>query len=105
MRLVRHHPAVLAVVLASGLPVLVAADGAQEAFSRHWEGRVVTVRQTLYSLVYNERGRLGTSHNGRRDGLTVVTPTNGVYFQFDGRQSRSDVAGRDPQRLVDAVSV
>jgi len=97
------HQFAAAVVVAS-VSVLAASDSPQQAFAREWEGRTVVVRQTLYSLVYNERGRLGKTYSGRRDGLTVATPSNGVFFQFDGRQGRDDVADPNPQRVFEQVA-
>jgi hypothetical protein len=84
--------------------LLAAAGNPQQAFARQWEGRKVVVKQTLYTLVYNERGRLGKFRGGRRDGLTVVTPFKGTYFQFDGRQGRDAVVEQRPQAIVDAVA-
>lgn len=81
----------------------VSADSARETFVRTWEGRTVTVRQVLYTLIYNERGKLGTTHTGRRDGLVVLTPSSGVYFQFDGRQGKDDITAPAPQRILEAV--
>ena len=95
----------LVVACASAIAGLTASESPQQAFAKSWEGQSVVVRQTLYSLVYNERGRLGKINSAKRDGLTVVTPSQGIYFQFDGRQGRDDVAGRDPQRILDDVSV
>jgi hypothetical protein len=92
------------IALVSAVSALTAAESPQQAFARRWEGKNVIVQQSLYTLVYNERGLLGNTHNGRRDGLTVVTPFEGIYFQFDGRQGRSDVAERDPQRILDEVA-
>src|SRR5262245_25938591 len=66
--------------------VALAAESPQEAFARAWEGRHVTVKSTLYSLIYTERGKLGTTHSGLREGVIVITPSQGAYFQFDGRQ-------------------
>jgi len=80
------------------------ADNPQQAFARRWQGRAVVLKLPLYTLVYNERGKLGTTRNNRRDGLTVVTPSNGVYYQFDGRQGRDDVAQRQVVGLVEAVN-
>ena len=93
----------LIVSIAASAPTVLVAGSAHQAFARTWEGRTVVLKQTLYSLVYNERGKLGNTYSGRRDGVTTVTPSTGVYFQFDGRQGRDDVVVRDPQRLVDAV--
>ena len=37
------------------------------------------------------------------DGLFVVTPFNGTYFQFDGRQSKDDIRSADPQSLAATI--
>ena len=104
MTILRKRLAALAIMLVSAVASPSASDSPQEAFAKRWEGRNVTLRQPLYSLVYNERGRLGTTKSARRDGLIVVTPSDGMYYQFDGRQSRGDVIGRDVRRMVDAVA-
>jgi hypothetical protein len=63
----------------------------------------VILKQRLHTLAYKERGRLGNASD-KRDGLFVVTPLNGTYYQFDGRQSKDDLRGTDPQRVVDDVA-
>ena len=93
------------VALASITVVELSAESPQQAFVKSWEGQDVVVKQTLYVLVYNERGRLGNTYDARRDGLTVVTPNQGVYFQFDRRQGRDEVIQRDPQKILEAVNV
>jgi hypothetical protein len=80
-----------------------AAESSRELFLKTWEGKTIVVKRTLYTLVYNERGRLGQTHRNRRSGLTVVTPFSGIYLQFDGRQSEEDIIDQDPQRLVDTI--
>lgn len=94
------------VVLAAGLlvPTLVSSETPHEAFAKSWKGRSVVVRQALHSLVFNERGRLGTLRSNQREGLTVVTPNEGTYFQFDGRQGRDDIAGKDLQAVLNQVT-
>jgi hypothetical protein len=92
------------VVAPAAVAVLTAADRPQQEFVKSWEGKRVVVKRTLFSLVYNERGLLGNTASAKRDGLTVVTPSAGLYFQFDGRQGREDVVERDPQAIVTAVS-
>ncbi len=82
----------------------IAAEGPAEVFARSWEGRNVIVRYPLYSLVYHERGRLGNTRESQREGLTVATPFDGMYYQFDGRQGRDDVRESDPQRIVRSVN-
>jgi hypothetical protein len=96
---------VVLVALATVLSAKAATETPQQAFVKRWEGQPVVVKQTLYTLVYNERGRLGNTRSGKRDGLTVVTPSAGTYLQFDGRQGRDDVVERQPQKVVEAVSV
>ena len=43
-------------------------------------------------------------YSGKREGLTVLTLYDGIYFQFEGRQGRPDVVVRDPQQIIDAVA-
>lgn len=92
------------IVVASAFSAASAAETPQLAFSRSWEGRQVRVKRALYTLVYNERGRLGNTYSGKRKGLTVLTPYDGIYFQFEGRQGRQDVVVRDPLQIIDAVA-
>ena len=94
--------AVLGIALASTIHAS-AADSSRELFLKTWEGKTIVVKRTLYTLVYNERGRLGSTHRNKRTGLTVVTPFAGTYLQFDGRQSQDDIVDQDPQRLVDNI--
>ena len=92
------------IVVASAFSAASAAETPQLAFSRSWEGRQVRVKRALYTLVYNERGRLGNMYSGKREGLTVLTLYDGIYFQFEGRQGRPDVVVRDPEQIIDAVA-
>jgi len=92
------------VILATAVSVLSAGENPQQAFAKDWEGRTVVLKQTLYTLVYDERSRIGKVREGRRDGLTVVTPFEGTYLQFDGRRGREDIKETEPQRLKDAVA-
>jgi hypothetical protein len=90
----------IGVVLATA--ILSAANN-QKEFEKSWAGRHVVVRAPLYSLVYKERGMRG-SIDTRRDGLTVVTPSAGMYFQFDGRRSVSDIVEHDVQQIAPLVT-
>ena len=98
----RSFHLVVALAIAAGATV-GAADTPRQQFTKTWERRTVVVKRTLYTLVYNERGRMGRTRHSRRAGLTVVTPFSGWYFQFDGRQSQDDIIDQDPQRLVDTI--
>jgi len=82
---------------------IVSAESQRKAFESAWIGRHVIVRQPLYSLVYKERQRLRDSVNVKRDGLSVVTPFEGTYFQFDGRRQVDDVMVRDVSKITGAV--
>jgi hypothetical protein len=88
-------------VMASTAATLSGANP-KENFATSWEGQAVVLKQRLYTLSYKERGRLGSASD-KRDGLFVVTPFNGTYYQFDGRQSKDDLRSADPQRLADAI--
>jgi hypothetical protein len=96
--------AIAFVILLTMSAPAVLADNAGKSFARDWQGRHVVVRQTLFALVYNERGKFGKTPKRRRDGLVVVTPFDGAYLQFDGRYSEVDVTGRDVNQIVHVVS-
>jgi hypothetical protein len=96
--------AALVVVLTASIPKPGRADSPHEEFVRNWRGAAVVVKQPLFTLVYNERGRLGSTHSNKRDGLTVVTP-QATYLQVDGRQGREDIQGPTPQEIFDKVNM
>ena len=91
-------------VVATAVSVVSAGENPQQAFAKNWEGRTVVLKQPLYTLVYDERSRIGVVREGKRDGLTVVTPSDGTYLQFDGRRGREDIKDTEPQRLKDMVA-
>ncbi len=95
--------AVLSIAIASTVHAAAAAETSRDLFLKTWEGKTIVVKQTLYTLVYNERGRLGKTYRNKRSGLMVATPFSGSYLQFDGRQSQDDIIDHDPQRLVDTI--
>jgi hypothetical protein len=95
--------AALSIAIASTIHAATAAETSRDLFLKTWEGKTIVVKQTLYTLVYNERGRLGKTYRNKRAGLIVVTPFTGSYLQFDGRQSQDDIIDQDPQRLVDTI--
>ena len=94
----------IALLAALSMTTGVAADSPRQEFVKAWKGQPVTVKTTLYSLVYNERGTLGNLRRGLRDGLLVVTSSSRSHLQFDGRQGREMVASADAAALVKAVS-
>ena len=99
-----HRMTLAFMVLATAVSAVAAAENPQQAFAKNWEGRTVVLKQSLYTLVYDERSRIGRVREGKRDGLTVVTPFEGMYLQFDGRRGRDDIKETEPQRLKDAVA-
>lgn len=82
----------------------VATESKQKAFENEWLGRRVVVARPLYSLVYKEQSLRG-SIDAKREGLTVVTPFDGVYFQFDGRRHVDDVTEHDVLKIAGAVKL
>jgi hypothetical protein len=95
--------AAIALGLVSSIGVLHAADQPRKVFADTWRGRRVEVRRTLFTLVYNERGKLGKVHHDQREGLVVITPSSGSHLQFDGRDGETDIASGDPQQIVDRI--
>jgi hypothetical protein len=91
------------VVLILTSPTVSGGPDARKAFAESWRGKHVAVRKTLYTLVYNERGKLAKVYHDKREGLLVATPSAGTYFQFDGRDSEVDIVGRDAQQVIDRI--
>jgi hypothetical protein len=99
-----HRVTLAFTVLATAVSAVAAAENPQQAFARSWEGKAVVLKQPLYTLVYDERNRIGKVQTDKREGLTVVTPFEGTYLQFDARRGRDDIKDTEPQRLKDAVA-
>ena len=94
-----------ALVLASTISLTAGgADQARKSFVASWQGKRVAVKRTMYTLVYNERGKLAKTYHAKREGLTVVTPSSGIYCRFDGRDSEGDIVGREPQEVIDQIT-
>ncbi len=92
-------------VVASSISLVAGgADQARKSFVASWQGKRVAVKRTMYTLVFNERGKLGKTYHAKREGLTVVTPSAGIYCRFDGRDSEGDIVGREPQEVVDQIT-
>jgi len=93
---------IVALVVAAA--TVTSADSNQKAFEKQWTGRRLLVKRPLYSLVYNERSLAGAIRQGR-DGLTVVTPFEGTFFQFNGRFRTDDVVESDVEKIAPLVTV
>jgi hypothetical protein len=83
---------------------ITSAESNQKTFEKNWVGRRVVVKRSLYSLVYKERTLRGSIRAGR-DGLTVVTPFAGTYFQFDGRSRVDAIMEHDVQKIAESVTL
>ena len=96
---------VLATVLAimSAASAVVSAGDALSDFTRTWHGRRVVVRSPLYSVLYDEVGRLGKHYSGKLAGLTVATHA-GQHYEFDGPGSDEDIAETTPHEVMKQMS-
>ena len=94
---------IISLVVVACTATSVTAENPRDAFAKAWKGQTVVVKTMLYSLIYNERGKLGTTRSGRREGLLVVTSSNTEHLQFNGRQGRNTVTSKDPELLVKKV--
>ncbi len=96
-------------VLATALAIMAAASAVVSAgdalsdFTQTWHGRRVLVRSPLYSVLYDEVGRLGMHYRGKLAGLTVVTHA-GQHYEFDGPGSDEDIAETTPHEVMNQMS-
>jgi hypothetical protein len=94
---------IVCVALAASGSLHAAEQSGRKAFQNAWVGRSVVVKRALYSLVFDERGRVLpiVKHRERVSGLTVVTPGGTWYYQFDARrESEEDLTDQDPDGIV-----
>lgn len=103
MRTARPLALTFIILILVAAPTIRAAESKAEVFRREWQDRTVSVHRTLVTMAYDERGRVGATYRGKREGLTVTTPTKGYHYLFPGRQSVDDLTDTDPERLVDLV--
>ena len=103
MPISRRLALTLIILILVAAPPIRAAESQAAPFRREWQDRTVSVQRTLITMVYDERGRIGATYRGKREGLTVTTPTKGYYYLFPGRQSVDDLTDTDADRLVDLV--
>lgn len=94
---------IVGVTVLACMGTAVLAESPQRAFVKAWSGQSVVLKRMLHSLIYNERGKLGNTRSGQREGLLVATPLRGEYFQFDGRQTRETVVANHPDLLVKKI--
>jgi hypothetical protein len=81
----------------------VGAGDAVSDFTRAWDGRRVVVKSALYSVLYDEVGRLGKRYTGKLAGLTVATHA-GQHYEFDGPGSDEDIVEATPNKVMDQMS-
>ncbi|HVC21765.1 MAG TPA: hypothetical protein VNE16_16960 [Vicinamibacterales bacterium] len=87
------------------LTLATAGLAAGASLKSSWLHRKVVLTQPLYSVLVM-RGTFGGGAVLSREGLTVVSPEKGIYYQFHGSffAGDHDVVGRDLQEVVDEVS-
>jgi len=95
----------LAILLGVLLSIPVAANQGRKSFVEDWQGKRVGIKKTLFTLVYDEHGRMGKTSRNKREGLTVVTPSNGVFLRFAGRDSEEDIVSAEPEEIVQLINV
>ena len=91
-----------ALAITSAASAIVSADALSD-FTRMWHGRRVVVRSPLYSVLYDEVGRLGVHYRGKLAGLTVATHA-GQHYEFDGPGSDEDIAEATPHAVMNQMS-
>lgn len=87
------------------LVVAVAGAAAGASLKSSWLHRRVVLKQPLYSILVT-RQAFGGGALLSREGLTVVSPEQGVYYEFRGSFFSGDhnVVGTDLQEVVEEVS-
>ena len=91
-----------ALAITSAASAIVSADALSD-FTRMWHGRRVVIRSPLYSVLYDEVGRLGVHYRGKLAGLTVATHA-GQHYEFDGPGSDEDIAEATPHAVMNQMS-
>jgi hypothetical protein len=92
-------------VVISSLSLQAAEQSGKKTFLSAWEDRTVVLKQTLYSIVFDERPRFMpiVKRQDRVAGITVSTASE-QYYQFDARRSsEQDIVDRDPDRILAAL--
>jgi len=92
-----------ALIIMSTASTVVGAGDALSDFTKRWNGRRVVVRSPLYSVLYDEVGRLGIHYRGKVAGLTVATHA-GQHYEFDGPGSDEDIAATTPNDVMTQMS-
>ena len=80
MRTARPLALTFIILILVAAPTIRAAESKAEVFRREWQDRTVSVHRTLVTMAYDERGRVGATYRGKREGLTVTTPTKGYHY-------------------------
>ena len=98
----RFAATVLLVLVSTAISLTASEPPGKKALVNTWEGRTVVVKQTLYSIVFDERSRIAPvlKRQERVSGLTVATWSE-TYYRFDAlRSSEKEIVERDPNRVV-----
>ena len=98
-----HPRLVVAALFIACAVTSVSAGDAVADFTRRWDGRRAVVRSALYSVVYDEVGRMGKHYRAKLAGLTVATHA-GQHYEFDGPGSDEDIVEDTPNKVMDQMS-
>ena len=90
-------------MVACGSRTLTSAGDAVDDFTRTWNQRPVVVRSVLYTVVYDEVGRVGIHYRGKQAGLTVATPSS-HYYEFDSPGSDDNIVETTPNDVFSEMS-
>ncbi|HXD21178.1 MAG TPA: hypothetical protein VN654_29405 [Vicinamibacterales bacterium] len=91
-------------MLVCGAVSVTAGGPAAGDFTKRWNGRRVVVKSTLYTVLYDEVGRVGIHYRGKQAGLTIATP-EGQYYEFAAPGPEDeDVVEQTPNEVVDEMS-
>ena len=93
-----------ALIITYGAATVTGAPDAMSEFTKNWNGRRVLVRKALYTVLYDEVGRMGMQYRGKLAGLTVATSA-GQYYEFDSPGSDDDIVEATPSLVVSEMTL
>jgi hypothetical protein len=93
-----------ALMITCGAGTVTGAGDAVGEFTKNWNGRHVVVRRALYTVLYDEVGRMGMQYRGKLAGLTVATSA-GQYYEFDSPGSDEDIVEATPNLVVSEMTL
>ena len=100
----RRSLAIALMMTTGAASTVTGAGGGVSELAKSWNGRRVVVKSTLYTVLYDEVGRVGIHYHGKQAGLTIATP-EGQYYEFDAPGSEEeDVVEQTPNDVFSEMS-